>query len=304
MTTVSVDPRFRERRIAVRREAGNRRLRRGLLVVALIGVVFGVLIVSRSSWLDVDRIEISGLDRVSMRSVETALGTELGAMLLTFDAGQATAAIEELPWVRTAEVERSWNGTITVEVTERRPVALALTAPATWVLVDEDGRVLSDALENPPPLPRISGVRAAGIPGSFMAADSAAPIAVVEALPPALADLVYGVWRDDRGELRIGLTEGPVILLGGDDRLRAKVAAAATMLDQLAAEGRAPVELDVSVPNLPIIRAEVLPELVPAEGTDGVVPAAAGGSPADAPVERPAETAVESPVEAPAQGAG
>lgn len=256
MTTVSVDPRLRARRIAVQRERGHRRLRRLGVVVLVVGLAFAGLIVSRSELLDVDSIDVYGLDRVSMRSVETALDVELGSMLLTFDPAKSEAAIEQLPWVREAQVERSWSGAVTVEIVERTPVALALTAPDTWVVVDGDGRVLSGPLVDPPLLPRVSGVRAAGELGSFMAPDSAAPIAVVEALPGPLAERVYGVWRDDRGELRLGVTDGPTVVLGADDRLRAKVAAAATMLDQLAAEGLEPTELDVSVPNLPIVAAD------------------------------------------------
>ena len=87
-----------------------------------------------------------------------------------------------------------------------------------------------------------------------MDADSAAPLAVVQALPPSLASQVYGVWRDDRGEIRVGLADGPVAVFGDDDRLRAKVAALATMIDQLALEGRSVREIDLAVPNLPVVR--------------------------------------------------
>ena len=87
-----------------------------------------------------------------------------------------------------------------------------------------------------------------------MSEDSLAPLAVAQALPPALREVVYGVWRDGRGELRLGVLDGPIVLLGDDDRLGAKVAAAATMLDQLAEEGVVPATIDVSVPNLPVVR--------------------------------------------------
>ena len=256
MTAVAVDPRLRARRIAVKRERGHRRLRRVLITLLVVGLAFGGLVISRSSLLDVDRIEVYGLDQVSRRSAEAAIGTELGSPLLTFDPGGAEAALEALPWVADATVSRSWGGTVQVDIVERTPVALALTAPDEWVLVDGHGRVLTETLATPPALPRISGVHAATTPGTFMAADSAAPLAVAQALPQSLADLVYGIWRDDRGELRLGLTEGPVVLLGDDDRLRAKVAAAATMLDRLAEDGTNAQILDVSVPNLPIVRAE------------------------------------------------
>jgi cell division protein FtsQ len=254
MTAVSIDPRLRARRIAVKREAGHRRLRRLLVVLGLVLAALGAVVLSRSSLLDVDEVEVFGLDQVSLRSVEDALGFEIGSPLVSLDAGAAESALEALPWVAEAHVSRSWRGTVTVEITEREPLALALTAPEAWVLVDVDGRVLTEALANPPTLPRLSGLRAAGAPGAFMYPDAAAALSVVDALPAVLAPRVYGVWRDHRGELRLGITDGPQVLLGDDSRLRAKVAAAATMLDQLASEGSTPAVLDVSVPNLPVVR--------------------------------------------------
>ena len=256
MTAVSLDPRLRARRIAVKRQRGHRRLRRLLVSLTVVGLAFGALVLSRSSLLDVDRIDIYGLDRVSRRSAEEALGLEVGAPLLTVSTASLERSLEELPWVDDALVQRGWRGTLTVEITERRPVALALTAPDEWVLVDGYGRVLSEALSRLPQLPRLSGLRAASGPGSFMEPDSAAALAVVQALPAAMHDQVYGVWRDSRGELRLGVVDGPVIVLGDDGRLRAKVAAAATMLEQLASEELSPTELDVSVPNLPVVRGE------------------------------------------------
>lgn len=256
MTTVTVDPRVRARRIAVRKEQGHRRLRRLVLIVGAVALVFGALVVSRSSLLDVDRIEIYGLDRVSLRETEEALGFQLGSPLVTLDTGAAETALESIAWIDDAMVRRSWRGTVVVEVTERRPVAIALTQPDRWVLVDPHGRVLSEPLANPPDLPRLSGLRAAPEIGGFMDADSGAALAVVQALPPSLHERVYGVWRDSRGELQIGVDEGATILFGDDDRLRAKVVAAATMLDHLALEGVEPVHLDVSVPNLPVVRTQ------------------------------------------------
>ncbi len=254
MTSVSVDPRLRARRIAVRRERGHRRLRRLVVTLSVVGLAFGALVASRSSLLDVDRIEVYGIDRVSLRETEEVLGFELGSPLLTLNLGSAEDALKTLPWIDDAEVRRSWRGTIEIEVTERYPVAIALAQPDQWVLVDPEGRVLSEPLAVAPDLPRLSGLRAAPGLGEFMDADSGAALAVVRALPSSVHDRAYGVWRDERGELRIGIDDGPTILLGDDDRLRAKVAAAATMLDHLAVEGVDAVHLDVSVPNLPVVR--------------------------------------------------
>lgn len=258
MTDVVVEPRIAQRRLEVGEQSRRARRRPVLLVLAGLTVVVAAAAISRSPLLDVERIEVFGLNRVSLREALDVLDVEVSSPLVSVDVDRATAALTAIPWVDQARVERSWNGTVTIEISERTPVAVALTAPDQWVLVDGDGRVLSEPLPVVPRLPRLSGLRAAGVPGSFMADDSAAPLAVAQALPAELVERVYGIWRDERGELRIGLIGGPTVLLGDDDRLRAKVAATATMLEQLAFETGPHDELaqvlDVSVPNLPVVR--------------------------------------------------
>ncbi len=258
MTDTLVEPRIAERRSEVAgRTAGTRR-RRIIAGLASLVVVAAGLAVTRSPLLDVERIEVFGLNRVTLREALDAIDIEVSTPIVSVDTGRASAALEDIPWVDEARVERAWNGTVTVEISERRAVAVALTAPDQWVLVDGDGRVLSEPLVVVPPLPRLSGLRAAGPLGSFMDSDSSAPLAVAQALPPDLRERVYGIWRDDRGELRIGLVGGPTVVLGDDNRLRAKVAATATMLEQLTLETGPHDEvarvLDVSVPNLPVVR--------------------------------------------------
>lgn len=138
---VIVDRRFRERRIAVQRDEGRRRLR-GLLVIAAIALVaVAALGAIESPLLDVDRISVSGGVQTTPEAIIAASGIGTGDPTALVDTGAAAAAIEALPWVRTAEVSSSLPGTVTIEITERTPAALIHTASATLV-VDDTGRVL------------------------------------------------------------------------------------------------------------------------------------------------------------------
>ena len=57
MTAISVDPRLRDRRAAVAREAGRRRLRRLVIGAAIVGLLVGAYGLVRSPLLDVDPVE-------------------------------------------------------------------------------------------------------------------------------------------------------------------------------------------------------------------------------------------------------
>src|SRR3546814_10770851 len=53
-----------------------------------------------------------------------ALGLETGRPILAVDPAAARAALEALPWVASASVERQLPGTVYIRLTERAPLAL------------------------------------------------------------------------------------------------------------------------------------------------------------------------------------
>ncbi len=231
-------------------------------VVGTIALAIGVL---ASGAVDVDRIEFTGLHRVSFDEAIDAVGIHSGDAMPLIDTSEAEASLRKLPWIENARVRRQWPGTVDIEITERRAIALALQAPQRWVLVDTDGRVLTEALADPPQVPRLSGIRAAPAMGGFLSGDGDAMLEAVEALTPARGLVIESVWRDQRGDLRARLRVlAPraqlEVILGDDSAIVAKAAAVATVVGQLADAAQAGAEsadireLDVSVPRLPVLR--------------------------------------------------
>ncbi len=233
---VVVDPRFRERRIAVRRQAGRRRLRRLVVLAVVAMAALTAVIVLRSPVLDVDEVSVVGARYTSPEAIQEATHIHAGAPLLLADLGRATRAIEALPWVADATVTRELPGTVHVQVTERTPSAMVSINGAS-VLVDDSGRVLAagDPMSLPAAVPRDPPFVSVLAPGG-----DAVP-AVGARVDRALHDAVVLAGRlrlDPPGavaavrlepSLRLDLVGGGAVELGDTTDLDAKIEAFRTV---------------------------------------------------------------------------
>jgi cell division protein FtsQ len=93
--------------------------------------------------------------RVSPVEVEQAVKERVVATgLVSVDLNAVKRAVEQLPWVASAQVARAWPRTLAIRVTEQRPAARW----GTNGLLNTDGELfLSEARHIPPELPRLSG---------------------------------------------------------------------------------------------------------------------------------------------------
>jgi hypothetical protein len=259
-----VDPRLRARRIEVRREEGRRRLRR-LVVLAVVTLVCLVAWgLSRSPLLDLDHLEVEGAERLSADAVIAATGFERGDALLDLDLGGATDRLAALPWVEQVTVDRSWRGTVRIQVVERRPVAVARAgAEGPALLVDADGQVLDTATAaDLDRLPLVVGLEV-GEPGSRLDGLDLVAVAVADRAGEGLLGWVDHIARDDAG-LWLELREDAVVSAGGspghpgrvqlgDGReLADQLLAAETVLARV--ELSCLAEIDVRVPSSPVVR--------------------------------------------------
>lgn len=174
-----VDPRFRRRWAEARREEGRQRLRRLLgLVVAVLVVGAGVGLL-HTSLFRVRHVVVVGNAHTPTTAVLAAAGLgRPGQATLMVDAGspRAVRRVDALPWVAKATFSRHWPWTLSIRLTERRPVAVV--APAVRgakpgarpeAVVDKTGRVLEwlKGSEHQPSLPVVSGLHRAA-PGQHV----------------------------------------------------------------------------------------------------------------------------------------
>lgn len=237
-----VDPRIRRRRAEVRRAEGRRRLRVVVAAAILSAAVAGGWGALRSPLLDVDRIEVVGVQHLEPAEVASAAAIPRGTALVDVDPGAVAERVRALGWVGTVRVERSWPSTVAVVVTERTPVAVTRHDGEPWLLLDAGGRVLEQAAERPSGLVVMEGVGVAGArPGATVEGAEAA-LAVARLLPAPLRAEVEAVVRTDGGtDLR--LRGGGVAYLGSAQRLAEKLRALQTVLARVDTTGLATLDL-------------------------------------------------------------
>jgi cell division protein FtsQ len=238
---------MRERRVAVVRAQGRRRLR---LLVAI--VVLGLLgaagwLVTHSTLLDVDRVRVAGTQRVAAGDVRRVSGVHPGDPILFIDTGAVARRVERLPWVDEAHVERRLAGDLEIRVTERTPVLWVRRAPDSVALIDGRGRVLADAPEVSGELPELTGLATLPAPGQDVVPRGAA--AVVAELPAELRSRVTSVVANG-GTVTLELRDGPEVRLGPPDRVAAKARAALAVLGTIS--GAPPAYVDVRVLSAPV----------------------------------------------------
>jgi cell division protein FtsQ len=243
----SIDPRIRERRVAVARAQGRRRLRWvvAILMLGILGAAAWLL--THSALLDVDRVRATPTQHVSAAEIRFASGVEQGEPILFVDLGAVAGRVERLPWVDEAHVNRRLTGELDIRVTERSPAAWARRAPDQVALVDGRGRVLADAAEAPADLPELDGAVTLPPPGGRIHPRAAA--VVVGKLPAELRTRVGRVVAD-AGAVTLAMRDGPEVRFGSPDQVPAKARAALAVLGTIT--GPPPAYVDVRVPSAPV----------------------------------------------------
>ena len=246
----AIDPRFRQRLIEVRRLEGRRRLRVLIILAAFLGVLLLGWGVTRSPFLDVDHVRVSGTVHTTPADITNASGIHTGMAMFDVDSGDATARLRAVPWILRAHVERQWPATVNITVVERAPVA-AVPAKTGIAVVDRTGRVIVVAPAAPPGLVTLLGLPPAGPPSSTVGGRAPDLLAVVQAMPPQVAQRVAAVVAADSGQVELRLKSSGVVRLGPPDQLADKMLATQTVLTQVDLSRLA--VLDVRVPASPAI---------------------------------------------------
>jgi cell division septal protein FtsQ len=252
---IRIHPRMWHRRVEVTRANGRKRLR-------ILAVVGGVLVLAGGGFMSLhtslfaaSNLSVVGAVHTSGSQVLESSGLSKHPPLIDIDRAEMVQKIEALPWVRTAEVEEHWPDSVTVVLTERKPVAAIDPAPghrrlASWDLVDASGRILAVVGSRPAGLPALIVIIPPGDPGTYLSASDQPAVTVASSLPRSIATKVTSIELVSGGVtllLRGGLTAA----IGAPVDLGAKYEALASVL--ASASVTPGDEIDVTVPEEPTI---------------------------------------------------
>jgi cell division septal protein FtsQ len=106
------------------------------------GIYWSVSYVQESERLEVRRISVSGLHRVTENEVLASIGYAPGTNVLQANLEETRQTVEELLWVRHATIQRVWPNEIAISLVERQPIALVRINSEIFQ-VDIEGVVLS-----------------------------------------------------------------------------------------------------------------------------------------------------------------
>lgn len=245
-----MDPRIRERRVAVKRDEGRRRLRVVMALGGLVAAVGAAYGVTRSPLLDVDRVLVNGAVSTPADMVSRTGGLDGRPQLADVEPADVALALERLPWVEKASVVRHWPSTVQIDLIERLPIATIPAEAGGWALVDRTGRVLAIQEGVPPELAQVIAPPAPA-PGRIVHPAAQAGLSVVEALPAALSQTLETVTVAEDGTIRLGLKATPSVQFGPAEQVRPKLVALTTLLARV--DLRGVKGIDVRVPTAPVV---------------------------------------------------
>jgi cell division protein FtsQ len=146
-----IEPRMRERRVAVKRAQGRKRLKWVALVVAILFVVVGALALLGSSLFAIkaDQISVTGDVYTDPERLQAVIDDLVGTPALLADTQAAERELESIPWVADARVRTDFPHRASIEIREREAIATYQGPDQRFRVLDREGRVL-DVLDGYP----------------------------------------------------------------------------------------------------------------------------------------------------------
>ncbi len=139
-----IEPRMRDRRLAVSRAEGRRKLWliAGLSLVLLLAV--GALAVLGSPLFSVseNELSISGAVYTDEDALAAVVDDLVGTPVLLADTDAAERQLEQIPWVDEAQVRTHFPRGLTIEIREREAVATYQGQDGSFRVIDRAGRIL------------------------------------------------------------------------------------------------------------------------------------------------------------------
>jgi cell division protein FtsQ len=217
-----------------------------------------------SPLLKIDSIRVVGSKHVSSVDVALVAGLGSGDNLLLLSTEDVERAVETLPWVRRADVERKLPGTVKVRIVERKAALVLSTGHEQWTL-DRTGHVLAPG-STTKGLPTLGGVVVGTVSPGMRLTDDAivAALRTWRSLSHSLRTRLEGIFAPTSQRLTLALSGGVLVRYGSGDEFEAKNEVLKAVLARVARDGRDIAYIDVRVPTSPAVQPVVVAPAPPA----------------------------------------
>ncbi len=139
-----IEPRMRERRVAVKRSQGRRRLIKLGVALGVVALVVGVLAVLGSPLfaVRVDDVSVTGAVYTDAEALNEIIDDAVGTPVLRLDTDDLADRIEAIPWVESATVRTDFPHGLTIDIRERAAMTTYQGPDERFRVLDREGRVL------------------------------------------------------------------------------------------------------------------------------------------------------------------
>lgn len=251
-----VHPKISERRRGVTKDKTRRRSQTifTLGFISMAAVI--ALAVLASPLFNVAEVKAAGHVRTDPGEIIALSGVVIGSQLSDVDTSAvADVVASSSAWIESVQVDRSWNGVVTIYVVERTPV-LAVPMQADTgqlMLVDVTGRQL-EAISLDAALPNgvlpVQGLKVNGIAGQPSGVEALTAAAVMHALSDEVRLMASALEVSD-GLVSLVVADGAKIKFGDQRLLEEKMVAVETLFARV--DMRCLHEIDVRVPAAPTV---------------------------------------------------
>ncbi len=206
---------------------------------------FATYAILDSSWLRVQTIRVAGAETLDAVAIAELSGLA-GRSMIDLEAADARRRLLQVPEIGSVGFRRGWPRGVTIQITERQPVAL-WSAGGRDLPIAADGTVLSGGAPDGP-APRIVDLtpERALAPGDRVAGAAIELARRVVAEAPRIAGQAV---REVQYSAGVGLTavfhNGLRVTFGDERSYDYKVAVLTTLLDELKARGQAARAVDL-----------------------------------------------------------
>jgi cell division protein FtsQ len=130
----------------------------GICLDIFMALVLTYLVVVRSSYFNLSKVDVYGNHRLSTEEVIETTKVEKGVNLLDIDLESITQRLRHHPWIREGAVSRRFPGQLVVEIEERIP--RGIVASEKLYYIDENAKIFTRILPGDlVGLPLFTGIR-------------------------------------------------------------------------------------------------------------------------------------------------